>query len=111
MVAAQPLAVGPLGAVQIGDEDPREAQCLEIQELGLKGGKVSSRQTHIRRPNGRLIGFDPPDFQTSSIEAMMPVMVMPVVVMTPVVVARPAAIIADPSPALIAPDSPAAEVR
>jgi hypothetical protein len=88
-----------------------EAQILEIQELGLKGGKVASRQTQIRRPTGRLIGFDPPDFQASSMEAMMPVMVMPVVVMTPVVVPMPVAIVADPARAIIGPDHPAAVVR
>jgi hypothetical protein len=87
-----------------------EGEILEIQELGLKGGKVSLRQTQIRRPTGRLTGFDPPDFQTSSIEAMMPVMVMPVV-MTPVVVAMPVAIVADPARAVIGPDHPAAMVR
>jgi hypothetical protein len=82
-----------------------ETQILEIQELGLKGGKVSSRQTQIRRPKGRLIGFDPPDFQPSSIEAMMPVMV------TPVMMVMPVAIVADPAQAIIGPDQPAAVVR
>jgi hypothetical protein len=42
---------------------------------------------------------------------MVPVMVMPVVVMTPIVMAMPVAIVADPARAIIGPDHPAAVVR
>jgi hypothetical protein len=85
-----------------------EGPILEIQELGLKDGKISSRQIQIRRPPGaRFVSTH----RKPSIIAMMPVMVVPVMVVTPVVMAMPVAIVANPAQAVVSSDHPAAVVR
>jgi hypothetical protein len=83
-----------------------EAQAVEIQELGLKGGNFFAPDTNQAPQPGRLISFQQLSrLRTSPIpvEAMMPV-VAPVVVM-------PWAIAADLARSVIRPDHPAIAMR
>jgi len=83
-----------------------EAQAVEIQELGLKGGNFFAPDTNQAPQPGRLISFQQlARLRTSPIpvEAMMPV-VAPVVVM-------PWAIAADLARSVIRPDHPAIAMR
>ena len=89
-----------------GDADAVEAQAVEIQELGLKGGNFFAPDTNQAPQPGRLISFQQlARLRTSPIpvEAMMPV-VAPVVVM-------PWAIAADLARSVIRPDHPAIAMR
>ena len=83
-----------------------EAQAVEIQELGLKGGNFFAPDTNQAPQPGRLISFQQlARLRTSPIpvEAMMPV-VAPVVVM-------PWAIAAELARSVIRPDHPAIAMR
>jgi hypothetical protein len=79
-----------------------EAQILEIQELGLENFLAADTN---QAPAGAPDWFRPAGLAAASVEAMVPVMVVPIVVVMPV------AIVADPARTVIGPDHPAAVVR